>query len=340
LVIPVTQPSPAAPDVVCIGSAALDMLLAVGRLPEADGRVPADDGMLAGGGPAATAAVALARLGARVELVARVASDLPGRLIREQLADEGVGVRWLASGGDTGRSALSAGLIQGGDPPTRSLVALPARPPLSIDDLGPTALEVCRRATWLHVDHAGWPLVPGIRAAGIGTPVSVDGGNPIEGLDLRLVDLYVPSLVELRRWSGALDTETTLRRALEAGALAVVATQGADGAAYLGGPAPDGPWPADRAVTTDHAARWRIDVPGYPVEARSTLGAGDVYHGALLAALVRGATIASAMTEASAAAALSCLALDGRSAIPDRPHLMAALDAWSPVPSHARRTDA
>ena len=75
------------PDVVCIGSAALDLLLVVDELPGADGRVPADTGMVAGGGPAATAAVALARLGARVELIACVGEDLPGRIIREQLDD-------------------------------------------------------------------------------------------------------------------------------------------------------------------------------------------------------------------------------------------------------------
>ncbi len=49
------------PEVVCIGAAALDLLLLVDDLPGADGRVPADTGMMAGGGPAATAAVAVTR---------------------------------------------------------------------------------------------------------------------------------------------------------------------------------------------------------------------------------------------------------------------------------------
>lgn len=337
--------SPSAPDVVCIGSAALDLLLAVDDLPEADGRVAAEAGLLAGGGPAATAAVALARLGARVELVARVADDLPGRLIREQLADEGVGVRWLAHGGTTARSALSSGLIRAGDPPTRSLAALGARPSLALGDLGPDALEGCRRAGWLHVDHAGWRLVPGLRDAGVSTPVSVDGGNPIDGLDLHLVDLYVPSMTELCRWTGAPEGEAALRGAADVGARVTIATRGSHGASYLGVPDPEASWPSAGPMPGGSAAggsvpRWRLDVPACPVDALSTLGAGDVYHGALLASLLGGATIAVAMTEASAAAAQSCLALDGRSAIPDRPRLAAALHAWSPAPSHAWRTDA
>lgn len=336
------------PDVVCIGSAALDVLMAVDEPLGLDDRVPAIEGRMAGGGPAATAAVALARLGADVALVARVGDDLAGRIIREQLVDEGVDVRWLTRGdgharGDGGaRSALSSAVIREGPPSTRSLVALSARPPLTIDDLAPAALEACRTARWLHVDHAGWPLVAGLRASGIRTPVSVDGGNPLPDLDLALVDLYAPSVQELRRWTGAPDDEAALSQALDAGARVVIATRGDAGATCASTLDPEASWPDDAApaLPATSTTRWRLDVPACPVDARSTLGAGDVYHGALLASLLAGATIRTAMTEASVAAALSCRALDGRSAIPDRSRLEAALDAWSPAPSPIRRSDA
>ena len=60
-----------------------------------------------------------------------------------------------------------------------------------------------------------------------------------------------------------------------------------------------------------------IDVPGERVSGVvSTLGAGDVFHGALLAARVRGLDWRNACVVANRAAALSCRALDGRSAIP------------------------
>ena len=48
----------------------------------------------------------------------------------------------------------------------------------------------------------------------------------------------------------------------------------------------------------------------------STLGAGDVFHGALLAAFAHGLELRDALTVANRTAALSCRALDGRSAIP------------------------
>ena len=55
-----------------------------------------------------------------------------------------------------------------------------------------------------------------------------------------------------------------------------------------------------------------------PPRARAidTLGAGDVFHGALLACLVRGLELRPALERANRCAALSCRALDGRSAIP------------------------
>jgi len=57
----------------------------------------------------------------------------------------------------------------------------------------------------------------------------------------------------------------------------------------------------------------------------STLGAGDVFHGALLACFVRGLELRDALRHANACAALSCRALDGRSAIPTWNELEQAL---------------
>jgi sugar/nucleoside kinase (ribokinase family) len=67
--------------------------------------------------------------------------------------------------------------------------------------------------------------------------------------------------------------------------------------------------------------------PPFPVEPVSTLGAGDVFHGALLAGLARDAALADALRAANACAALSCRALDGRSAIPTRDELASVLSA-------------
>ena len=67
------------------------------------------------------------------------------------------------------------------------------------------------------------------------------------------------------------------------------------------------------------------DHPAFPVDPVSTLGAGDVFHGALLACLARGLSLRDSLVRANACAALSCRALDGRSAIPSWDELEASV---------------
>jgi sulfofructose kinase len=268
--------------VVCVGLATQDTILAVPRHPEADDRVVASELVVAGGGPAATAAVALARLGVETAFVGAVGDDEVGQAVCEGLAREGVGVTHVAvvPGARSPRSSI---LVSRSG---RAIVAFAGTvPPLRLTG---TALDACRHADWVHVDHVGYGAVP--RDAGL--RVSVDGGNPIDGLELKGVALYAPTERALARDVGS------AADALAAGAELVVATRGERGAVA---------WARDGDV---------VEVPGVPVEPVSTLGAGDVFHGALLARLVYDAALRDALAFANACAALSCRALDGRSAIP------------------------
>jgi sugar/nucleoside kinase (ribokinase family) len=277
------------PYVVCVGAATLDTIFAVPEHPEPDGRVVASELARAGGGPAATAAVALARLGVPVFLVGAVGDDEAGEAIRAGLDAEGVDVSELRVEPGA-RSIESTILVQAGN---RTIVTFLGT--LGPPELGPRARRLCADAAWTHVDQLGYPAV-----ADLDVRLSVDGGNPIPGLDLTRVQLYGPTEPALREAFG------DARRALDAGAELVVVTKGAEGAtAYT------------RDATVDAAAA------GFEIV--STLGAGDVFHGALLAQLVRGAPLADALAAANAAAALSCRALDGRSAIPTAEELESVL---------------
>ncbi len=66
---------------------------------------------------------------------------------------------------------------------------------------------------------------------------------------------------------------------------------------------------------------------GLKVNAVDTLGAGDVFHGAYLLALVEGATHADAARFACAAASLKCEVFGGRLGAPSRAQVSAALSA-------------
>jgi sugar/nucleoside kinase (ribokinase family) len=257
--------------VACVGLATRDTIMRVPEHPPREGRVVADELVIAGGGPAATAAVTLARLGVEAAFFGVVGDDDAGAFVHEGLVDEGVDVTGLrvVAGARTPQSVILVA-----PDGARSIVHRPG-------DAEPSVVEP--DAEWVHLDHVGFG-----RARG---RLSVDGGNPIPGLTLAGVTLYAPTAERLAADFGSAEG------ALAAGAEIVVATNGAAGST---------------AYTRDEV----VESPGVPCEAVSTLGAGDVFHGALLAFLVRGASLADALHAANTAASLSCRALDGRSAIP------------------------
>lgn len=288
---------PETAPVVCVGTATLDTIALVDRMPGPDERIVAEEIRTAGGGPAATAAVTLARLGIPVEFAGVVGADPAGGRILDGLTAEGVGVRMVERrrGVDSAQSMILVSAATA----TRAIVTRPA----------PVPRTVPAGFAWTHVDHTGYPA---LRAAGrLPGRVGLDDGNAVAHLDLALIDLYVPTATVLTgRFGGPLGAAA--RSARQAGAAAVVVTDGAAG-----------------SVAADGTGTYRL--AGLAVPVRSTLGAGDVFHGALLAALVEHATLPEAARFANACAALSCRGLDGRGAIPTRAEIHRAL-AELPAP--------
>jgi sugar/nucleoside kinase (ribokinase family) len=124
-------------------------------------------------------------------------------------------------------------------------------------------------------------------------------------MDLTGIGLYAPSASALRERYVGRSIGSAVQAALDEGAQRVAVTLGAGG-----------------ALVAERSGAWRV--AGVPIDVVSTLGAGDVFHGALLASLLDGGSLAESARRACAAAALSCRALDGRAAIPTRDELDAA----------------
>lgn len=290
------------PPLVFVGTATHDTIALVDRYPGADERVLVDDLVVAGGGPAATAAVAASRLGRRAAFVGTVGDDALGEAIVAGLRAESVDTSGV-SRRQGGRSATSVVVVTT-ERATRAILHRPA----DAGEVSATGWAVIAGAEWLHVDHAGWPLVdPWWRARSDRPRLSVDAGNPVEEMSLDGVDLYVPTVSALRRRFGDRPTEELLERAVSDGARLVVATDG------------------DRGVWAVGASEPSFHVPAVRGEVRSTLGAGDVFHGALLAAIDRGLSLREAVEYASVVAFASCRGLDGRSAIPDHAQTMSII---------------
>ena len=281
---------------VSIGLATADTIVALPRWPSPDGRVRADEISRGGGGPAATAAVTVARLGHSSAIVGTIGTDRTGSEVRAALEAEGVDISHVEeSAGPTAESVILVDRSSG----TRAILH---RPGATLAALSDAAADSCSAARWVHADHAGAPLLAEIDPS----RRSIDEGTPIEGLEMTGVGIYAPSADALRARFPGLGPHAAIRHVLAAGARRVVVTFGADG-----------------AIAADATGAWRA--PGVTVPVVSTLGAGDVFHGALIASMLDGLALPAATRRANVAAALSCAALDGRSGIPTAVELDAAL---------------
>ncbi|MGO1267321.1 MAG: carbohydrate kinase family protein [Microbacterium gubbeenense] len=280
------------PRIVCVGTAALDTIATISRFPDDDDRVEADEYVTAGGGNAATTAVTIARLGVAVEFSGVVGDDEVGDRVIAQLRGEGVGTSLVERRAE-GRTAQSIILVSQPSA-ARSIVTYTADAPMGIPD----------GFDWVHLDKAGARALR--HGAKHGAKVAVDDGNFISDLDLSLVDLYVPTVKTLRERAGRRDVVAAAKNVRERGVGAVVATSGSAGSFAL-----------------DDSGLWVAGA--LDISPKSTLGAGDVFHGALLAAIALGKEMEEALRFANVTAALSCRALDGRSGIPRRAEVEAAL---------------
>lgn len=317
------------PPLVCIGAATLDAIVVADVPLPVDARIAVEQGGVAGGGPAATAAVAIARQGLAVAFAGRIGDDEAGGMVASSLEAEGVDTRLVQVTTDA-LTAFSAVVV---DRATANRLILTRPGPLPSVEPRPELVEAVRAAEWVHVDQAGWAgwarLRPLVNERADGPLVSVDGGNPIPDLDLSGVALYAPSEAGIRSASGIHDLEAAMRWALDAGAALVVVTRGRIGSIAMARIDLETPGAEARlrAGVDPSAPIQRIEEPGHHGELVSTLGAGDVFHGLLLAAIRDGGSVRGALRAANVGAALSCRGLDGRSAIPDREELAEAVAA-------------
>lgn len=292
-----------------LGMATQDFVSVVPRLPGPDDVIEASYVGMHGGGPAATAAVACARLGGRAEFAGALAADPVGEAIRADLQREGVGVGHLERQA-AGSSPASVIVV---DAPTgRRSILYSKGSGVSLEFTAELEAAV-RGASLLHLDgfHIGAALRAASAARAAGVPVSLDGGAgelwPHMDELARLADLLVVARDFARRMTGESDPAAAAERLIELGhAREVVITDGANGAWYL---------------TPGESGH----VPAFVVDVIDTTGAGDVFHGAYALARVEGQSVGRAVRTASAVASLKCRSAGGRPGIPSRQELEAFL---------------
>ena len=289
---------------VCVGVITIDTIALVDKYPSEDERVLANEISRAGGGPAAVAAVALSRLGVKSAIVGTIGDDADGKEVLRIFAQEGVDT----SGISIGTTPTAGSVIVASK--EHSARAISTRQPVTQAPINEAAKKLISNAQWVHVDHVG---VKRLDEAGItrgnGPQISFDAGYGVETFDPIVVDLFVPTDRQMALRYPGVDLAVALENDSMKAGNTVVATQGSAGSAGFS--------PETGLVTA----------PGFTVEVTSTLGAGDVFHGALVAQLIQGHSLQEAMRRANAVAALSCRGLDGQSKIPTTTELDAYLEA-------------
>ncbi|EFC85065.1 ribokinase [Parafrankia sp. EUN1f] len=280
--------------VVVVGSVNMDVLTRCVRMPRPGETVPGSSVSLLPGGKGANQAVAARRAGAATSMVGAVGDDDFGRILRDFLDSEHLDLGRLAA--VPGASGTAVILVDGSGENAITIV------PGANDRVLPNSLD-------------GLPLAPGeilllqdeipettniaavarARAAGAVTVLNLAPYRPTPPEVLRDVDYLVVNETEFANVTGV-ETNPVVAMTSDrvAGLLAdgagvarhVVVTLGAEGLlARLDGTV--------------------LRVPGFPVTAVDTTGAGDCFCGAFGAALARGDHPEQALRYASAAAALS-----------------------------------
>jgi sulfofructose kinase len=286
------------PSIICVGNVVRDEVFHVEKLPSAGLKTDVLHYEERFGGPAATAAVAVAHLGGRAVYWGRIGKDAVGEsvigaLTRHNVDSSGVAV---ISGGRT----------------TRAVVTVDRRGERSImiDRLGlsrETTLlppKLPDDASVVLVDTR-WPA--GAAAAlhyakdkGVPSVLDADGGarDEIAGL-VDKADHIIFSSQGMTEFAGEGTPIDQLRRLAHLAPRTLAVTSGAEGSV----------WSIGHEITV---------VPAFKVAVRDTTGCGDVFHGAYALALGEGQSPLKSARFASATAALKASRGDGWEGMPDR----------------------
>jgi ribokinase len=304
------------PDIVVVGSCVIDVTLFTKRIPRPGESYVASQAFTSVGGKASNQAIAAARLGARVHLVARVGGDVWGDEALRLWESEGVSADYVTRDAD---APTGVGVVLVADDAENVVLsALGANASLEPQYVD-RALPAIERAGVVSL-HLNSPLetvrraLAAARECGARTLLNLSPVGPLPAEMFSLIDLLFMNEVEaavLTGGGGVKDHASACaagRVFLGRGAGAVVISRGKAGLSL---------------ITRDGEYR----VPSFPVEEADTTGAGDALIAGLNVALAEGRDILDAARFGCAAAALSVTRKGTWAAMPRRAEVAELLSA-------------
>ena len=293
--------------IAAIGIATVDHIMVLDGFKTGEGSFHADTYRVEGGGMAATALCAAAKLGSPARLFTRIGDDINGRFIVERLNAFSVDTSCMVTIPDA-PSFTSFILVDAntGDKQFYNGVDQPVldvRAGIDTDALG-DAKVLLVDGFWMEAAIAGarWASERGI-------PVVGDFKTRYDGLEELLP--YVSYLIVPEFFAHELTGSDLLADMLRGlGTLCPgqpVITCGNRGGAFLLG---------------ENVRQYRV----FPVEAVDTTGAGDAFHGAFCHFLAHGYDTARCLDHASAVGAMTCRMIGGRTGLPSAAELAAFMN--------------
>ena len=285
-------------DVIGIGAVVYDVMVIGDGFPHEDTKIIVNEMKTQCGGPEATALVAVSRMGLRAQQLGTVGSDTAGDFVLAELNSFGI---------DTGRVRRAAGtrsffalVYVNAENASRTCIVDRGNAPMPTEkDLD---IETLKSAKYLHVDgnQLDFAILAAKKARELGVKVSYDAGGNYKGVEelLPWVDVLIPSEEYALKLTGCADAVDAARRIAERyRPETLVITQGSRGGFIF----KDGE---------------EIRYPVYPIKAVDTNGSGDTFHGAFVAAKIKGMDDYAAACFASATAALKCTRFGAQHGIP------------------------
>ena len=284
--------------VVGIGACVMDTLITLPCFPKEDTKLRAVSTKNAGGGPVGTGLVTVSKLGVDASYIGVLSDDNGGKFLYGDFKKYGVGtdnievipnfnsftsVIWLSQDQGTRTCVFDKGNL----------------PSLKLNSEQKNAIL---DAKLLMVD--GNELDAAVEGASIaresGVKVLYDAGGLYEGVErlLAITDILIPSMEFALSHTGCETVEKAAKKLYELyNPEVVVITCGNDGGIMFNG-------------------KDLYSYPCYPAEVVDSNGAGDVFHGAFAAGVVKGFDYEKCCHFASAVSALKCTGVGARESVP------------------------
>ena len=304
-------------SIIVVGSSNTDMIVQMARLPKPGETILGGVFSTAAGGKGANQAVGAARAGAPVSFVARVGRDMFGAQAVASLTKDGINVSYVFKDPVEPSGVALIFVAKNGE---NSIAVAPgANGRLSAVDIrkarkafAGASLLVMQLETPLATVQAAAQLAT---EAGLRVILNPAPARPLPDKLYRHISILTPNETETELLTGIKVKNTTdaakaAGRFLAKGVQTVIITLGHRGA----------------FVATKEGGSL---VPGFRVKAVDTTAAGDIFNGALAAALNENQPLLEAVRFANAAAAISVTRLGAQPSAPDRKEIESLLSMRS-----------